>query len=126
MSNMPEKITQRARNFTPNLYFNVPFRTVVKYRVERGDVLLCTLDKVVDSSGNAIVNVGREIECPVAKRDGRFYVPPKLIEELNLIGAEYYAFTLRKVRRKDGSEEELYPGETLEATKTKEQPSLSK
>ena len=124
---MPEKITQRARNFTPNLYFNVPFRTVVKYRVERGDVLLCTLDKVVDSSGNAIVNVGREIECPVAKRDGRFYVPPKLIEELNLIGAEYYAFTLRKVRRKDGSEEELYPGETLgEATKTKEQPSLSK
>jgi len=107
---MPEKITQRARNFPPNLYFNIPFRTKSKYRVERGDVLLCTLDRVEDSSGNMLVNVGREIECPVAKRDGRFYVPPELIAGLNLIGVEYYAFTLRKVRRKDGSEEDLYPG----------------
>ena len=109
---MPEKITQRARNFAPNLYFNVPFRTRAKYKVERGDVLICTLDRVVDASGKTMVSVSREIECPVAKRDGRFYVPPKLIEELNLIGVEYYAFTLRKVRRRDGSEEELYPGET--------------
>jgi hypothetical protein len=123
---MPEKITQRARNFAPNLYFNIPFRTRAKYQVERGDVLLCTLDRVVDSSGNTIVNVRREIECPVAKRDGRFYVPPKLIEELNLIGVEYYTFNLRKVRRKDGSEEELYPGETLgEASKIEEHLSAS-
>ena len=123
---MPEKITQRARNFAPDLYFNVPFRTRAKYRVERGDVLLCTLDRVVDSSGNTIADVGREIECPVAKRDGRFYVPPKLIEELNLIGVEYYAFTLRKVCRPDGSEVELYPGETLrEVSKMEEHPSVS-
>ena len=110
---MPEKITQRARNFAPNLYFNIPFRTRAKYRVERGDVLLCTLDRVVDSQGKTLVNVGREIDCPVAKRDGRFYVPPKLIEELNLIGVERYVFTIRKVRRKDGSLVELYPGETV-------------
>jgi hypothetical protein len=111
---MPERIIQRARNFSPNLYFNVPFRTKTKYKIEKGNTLICTLSRVIDSAGNLMLSVGRQIECPISKRDGRFYVPPELIKELNLIGVEYYEFLLQKLHRKDGSEVEIYPNEIVE------------
>lgn len=111
---MPERIVKRARNFSPNLYFTVSFRTMSKYKIERGDTLLCNLGKVVDSTGNILINVNREIECKVSKRDGRFYVSPELIKELNLVGVEYYEFTLNKLLKTDGSEIEIYPDELVE------------
>jgi hypothetical protein len=111
---MPERIVQRARSFSPNLYFTVPFETKKKLEVKRGDKIRCRLNRVVDSKGNIIETVNKEIVCDVAERDGRFYVPPKLIQELNLIGTEYYEFTLQKLVKPDGKEVEIYPNELIE------------
>jgi len=111
---MPERIIKRARNFTPNLYFHLPMRTTIKYNIQRGDVICCTLRRIFDSDGNLLMEVNRELECPIRQRDNRFYVQPKLIEELNLVGVEYYEFILHKVKKSDGKEIEIYPKEIVE------------
>ena len=111
---MPERIIQRARNFSPNLYINVPFKTKAEYGIERGDTVKIILTRIADSRGKLLMEVGREIECPVKKRDGRVYLPPDLVRELNVIGVEYYEIILQKVVKTDGREVEIYPGETVE------------
>jgi|YelNatPaOPRAMG01_1025707.scaffolds.fasta_scaffold63320_2 hypothetical protein len=111
---MPERIIKRARNFTPNLYFQIPMRTVVKHNIQKGDVLHCTLRRIFDSEGDLLMEVNRELECQVRQRDNRFYVQPELIKELNLIGVEYYEFVLKKVKKSDGGEVEIYPNELVE------------
>lgn len=111
---MPERIIKRARNFTPNLYFHMPMRTVIKHDIQRGDTLYCTLRRIFDSEGNLLMEVNRDLECKIMQRDNRFYVPPELIRELNLIGVEYYEFILRKVKKADGREVEIYPKELIE------------
>ncbi len=111
---MPERIIKRARNFTPNLYFQIPMRTVVKYNVQRGDTLYCTLRRIFDSEGKLLMEVNRELECQIKQRDNRFYVPPELIKELNLIGVEYYEFILHRIKKSGGGEVEIYPNEIME------------
>jgi len=111
---MPERIIKRGRNFTPNLYFQIPMRTVIKYNIQRGDTIFCTLRRIFDSEGNLLMEVNRELECQVKQRDNRFYVQPELIRELNLIGVEYYEFILKKVKKSDGKEIEIYPNELVE------------
>ena len=111
---MPERVVKRARNFSPNLYLTVPFKTKVEVGVKRGDKIKCKLGRVVDGEGNVILTVGKEVVCDVAKRDGRFYLPPNLIQELNLIGTEYYEVILEKVIKPDGTEVEIYPNELVE------------
>jgi hypothetical protein len=111
---MPERIIKRARNFTPNLYFQIPMRTVIKHNIQRGDTLYCTLRRIFDSEGNFLIEVNRELECQIRQRDNRFYVPPELIKELNLIGVEYYEFILKKIKKSDGREVEIYPNELVE------------
>ena len=111
---MPERIIKRGRNFTPNLYFQIPMRTVIKYNIQRGDTIFCTLRRIFDSEGNLLMEVNRELECQVKQRDNRFYVQPELIRELNLIGVEYYEFILKKVKKSDGKEIEIYPKELVE------------
>lgn len=111
---MPERIIKRARNFAPNLYFQIPMRTVVRHTIQRGDTLHCTLRRIFDSEGNLLREVNREIECQIRQRDNRFYVPPELIQELNLIGVEYYEFILHKIKKRDGGEVEIYPNEMVE------------
>ncbi len=120
---MPEKIIQRARNFPPNLYFNVPFETKKRFGVCRGDRLRCVIQRVLTADGKVLRSINREVECEVKKRDGRFYIPPQLIQELNLTGREYYEILLLKLIKPDGSEVEIYPNEMVEkeiAVKPKE------
>ncbi len=52
--------------------------------------------------------------CEVKDRDGRFYVPPKIIQELNLTGREYFEIILKKLIRPNNEEVEIYPNETVE------------
>jgi len=111
---MPERIIKRARNFTPNLYFQIPMMTVVKHNIQRGDTLYCTLRRIFDSEGKLLMEVNRELECQIKQRDNRFYVQPELIKELNLVGVEYYEFVLKKIKKSDGREVELYPNELVE------------
>lgn len=111
---MPERIIRRGRNFPPNIYFNIPFMTMVKYDVKRDTKLHCTLKKATDSKGNLISTVDREIVCNVAKRDGRFYLPIDLVQHFGFTGVEYYEFILQKVVRPDGSQQEIYPNEMVE------------
>ncbi|MFN3621496.1 MAG: hypothetical protein ACK4TI_01260 [Nitrososphaerales archaeon] len=111
---MPERIIKRARNFAPNLYFQIPMRTVVKHNIQRGDTLYCALRRIFDSEGNLLMEVNRELECQIKQRDSRFYVHPELIKELNLIGVEYYEFILYKIKKNDGTEVEIYPKEIVE------------
>ncbi len=111
---MPERIVKRARNFTPNLYFTIPFKTKKKYNIRRGCKVKCILKRIADSDGNVIVNTDREITCEVAKRDGRIYPPPSLFTELNMIGTEYYEIILTKLITPDSEEIEPYPNENVE------------
>ena len=63
--------------------------------------------KVLDSEGNLIKRVDRELVCRVAGRDGRFYPPPELIKEFNLSGTEHYEIILQKLVKPDGLEVEI-------------------
>jgi hypothetical protein len=109
---MPEKIVRRSRNFSPNLYFDVPFSTKVRYSPRRGGKIVCTLQRILDSSGKVICEVNEKIECDILKRDGRFYLPPELVQRLNLFGGEHYEIILHEIIRPDGKRVEIYPGET--------------
>jgi hypothetical protein len=111
---MPERIIQRARNFPPNLYFNAPFETRKKLQIRRGDKLVCIIKRALTREGNLIKNIEKEVTCEVRKRDGRFYIPPKLIQELNLTGREYYEILLLKLIKPNGSGNEIYPNEMIE------------
>ncbi len=123
---MPERIIKRARNFPPNLYFHIPMKTVINHNIERGDVLYCILRRIFDPEGNLMREVNRELECQIRQRDNRFYVEPDLIQELNLIGVEYYEFILHRVKKKDGRDVEIYPNENVEkdVIRVKETPTL--
>ena len=105
---MPEKIIKRSRNFTPNLYFNVPFATKKEFGIERGDKIEVLFKKVLDSDGNIIKNVEKRLKCEISQRDGRFYLPPQLVKELDLFGGEYYEFLLEKLIKPDGKEVAIY------------------
>lgn len=111
---MPIRTVKRSRGFTPNLYFDVSLETKKKFGMKRGDAIRCTLKRVADSEGRVIKNVNREVECRILKRDGRFYLPSQLVQELNLFGGEYYELILRKQMKADGEEVEIYPGEVVE------------
>ena len=111
---MPEKIIQRARNFPPNLYFVTPFETKKKFGITRGSTLKCIFQRVLDSEGRVIQRIDQEVTCKVEKRDGRFYVPPDLIQKQNLTGTEYYEIVLEKLIKPNGEEVEIYPGEIVE------------
>ncbi len=111
---MPEKIIQKSRNFTPNLYFIVPFETKIKFGIKRGCKLQCFFGEVYDVEGNLLQKIDKEIICEVKVRDGRFYVDPKLIQEQNLVGTEYYEIILKKLIKPNGEEVEIYPGEMVE------------
>ncbi|RLG92839.1 MAG: hypothetical protein DRO36_00340 [Candidatus Hecatellales archaeon] len=111
---MPERIIQRARSFPPNLYFIAPFETKRRFGIVRGSKLNCFFQRVLDSDGNVLQRIDREVLCEVRDRDGRFYVPPKLIQELNLTGREYYEIILRKLIKPNNEEVEIYPGEMIE------------
>ncbi|RLI02508.1 hypothetical protein DRO30_02525, partial [Candidatus Bathyarchaeota archaeon] len=50
----------------------------------------------------------------VKVRDGWIYVPPKIIQELNLPGREYYEITIEKLITPDGAKVEIYPNEMVE------------
>jgi hypothetical protein len=111
---MPERIIKRSRNFTPNLYFYVPFKTKRDYKIAVGDKLLCILKRILDPRGNVIHNLEKELECEVRQRDGRFYLDQGLVTELDLFGDEYFEFILLAVIRANGEKVEIYPGEFLE------------
>ena len=104
---MPKRLIQRARNFTPNLYFILPFETKKKYNIRRGSLVRCAIQNITDSNGKLIKKVDREANFSVAQRDGRIYPPPELITELNLNGTEYFDITLIKLIRSDGKEIEI-------------------
>lgn len=112
---MPERIVKRARNFTPNLYFTVPFNTMKQYNICRGCQVKCIFQRIAGSDGEIIKKVDREVTCHVAQRDGRIYPPPELITELNLIGTEYYEIILTKLITPNGRETEIYPNEMIES-----------
>lgn len=111
---LPERIIQKARNFPPDLYFTVPFETKRKFKIERGSKLNCFFQRVLDSEGNVLQRIDKEVICEVKDRDGRFYVSPKLIQKLNLTGREYYEIVLRKLIKPNGKEVEIYPNEMVE------------
>ncbi len=110
---MPVRIVRRSRGFSPNLYFKVPFETKKRFGIKRGDTIRCTLKRVIDSEGNVIRNLDKEIECKVLRRDDFFYLAPQLVQELNLFGGEYYELILQKQITVDGKEVEIYPGELV-------------
>ncbi|MEM1537724.1 MAG: hypothetical protein QXK12_00045 [Candidatus Nezhaarchaeales archaeon] len=111
---MPLKIIQRARGFTPNLYFNVPFKVMLEYQVRRGSKLICTFNKVYEEAGGSAREVGVDVTCNVEVRDGRFYLPSDTVRILNLTGTEYCEIIVQKLIKPDGEEVELYPGEEVE------------
>jgi hypothetical protein len=114
---MPERIVRRSRGFSPNLYFKVPFETKKRFGIKRGDTLRCTLKRIIDSQGNVIKNVNREVDCKVLLRDDHFYLAPQLVQELNLFGGEYYELILQKRITVDGKEVEICPGELVDRNK---------
>jgi hypothetical protein len=87
---MLERIVKRSRGFSPNLYFDLDFDMKKKSGMRRGTKIKCTLKKVMDPDGNVIKELEEKMECEVRQRDGRFYIPPELIQKLNLFGGEYY------------------------------------
>ncbi|MDY6966242.1 MAG: hypothetical protein SVM80_09810 [Halobacteriota archaeon] len=101
---MPEKIVKRSRNFTPNLYFDVPFNSKKEFGIERGDKIEVLFKRVLDSDGNTMIDVEKRVKCEVSQRDGRFYLPPQIVSEFNIFGGEYYEFLLEKLIKPDGKE----------------------
>ena len=114
---MPERIVRRSRGFSPNLYFKMPFETKTRFKIKRGDTIRCTLKRIIDSHGNVIRDVNKEIECKVLRRDNCFYLAPQLVQELNLFGGEYYELILQKQITIDGEEVEIYPGRIMDRDK---------
>ena len=104
---MPKRLTQRARNFAPDLYFILPFETKKKYNIRRESSVRCIIQNITDSTGKLIKKVDREAVFNVFQRDGRIYPPPELITELNLNGTEYFDITLIKLIRSNGKEIEI-------------------
>jgi len=111
---MPERIIQRARGFAPDIYFILPFDTKKQFNIKKGCKVECTLVKALDSDGNIIQEINRKVTCEVKVRDGWIYVPPKIIQELNLPGREYYEITIEKLITPDGAKVEIYPNEIVE------------
>lgn len=112
---LPERIVQRARNFTPNLYFTVPFKTKKDYNIRRAYRVKGIFKRIADSKGNVIRKVDREVIFQVYQRDGRLYPPPELITELNLTGTEYCEIILISLIAPNGEETEIYPNEMIES-----------
>lgn len=92
-----EVLLRRARSFSPNLYLTLPSEVKRRRGVKRGDRILCFVRRVLDSKGGVLAEVGREVECRVEQRDDRVYLPPELIRELNLLGTEYFEFSLQRI-----------------------------
>lgn len=111
---MPERIVRRLKGFSPNLYFKVPFKTKRKFRIRRGDTLICILKRVMDSKGNTLRKVEKEIQCKVLRRDDCSYLPLQLVQELNLFGGEYCELILQSRITVNGKEVEIYPGELVD------------